>query len=246
MEKNFLTAVAENTVFFLEFLGIVAAMFVIAYVAEKLAKKKRGDRERILATRKIAMIGMFGAIATIIHILDFAIPFIAPPFYKLDFSELPALIGAFAFGPVAGVMIEFVKILLKLAFKGTSTAFVGDLANFVIGCSLILPASIIYDFKKTKKNAFIACLVGTIVITIFGTALNAVYLIPAFSVLYGMPIDDIIAMGSAIRKGITDITSFVIIAVAPFNLIKGLVASLVTIGIYKDISPILKEGRKKI
>ena len=83
---------------------------------------------------------LFSALAMILHIFDFPVLFLAPGFYKLDFSEIPALVGTFAFGPVAGVMIEFCKILLKLVVKGTSTAFVGDLANFVIGCSLVLPA----------------------------------------------------------------------------------------------------------
>lgn len=158
---------AENLIFVLEFLGLVAAMVIIAYVVEKWERKKNGNRERTLTTRKIAMIGVFSAIAVILHMLDFPIPF-APEFYKMDFSELPALIGAFAFGPVAAVMIEFCKIILKLLFKGTSTAFVGDLANFIIGCSFLLPASIIYLFRKNKKNAIIGCVVGTLVMTVFG------------------------------------------------------------------------------
>lgn len=245
MEKSFLTAVSQNVAYVLEFLLIVAAMFLVAYLAEKAAKKKNGDTERILTTRKIAMIGMFSAIAAILHVLDFAIPFIAPPFYKLDFSELPALIGAFAFGPVAGVMIEFVKILLKLVFKGTSTAFVGDLANFVVGCSFLLPASILYDFRKTKKNAVISCVAGTLTMTVVGTLFNAVYLLPTFAVLYGMNLEDLIAMGTAVNSGITNVTSFVVIAVAPLNLIKGTMISLLTMLLYKKISPILKEGKKR-
>ena len=173
MDNSFLTQVSQNVTYVLEFLAIVLMLFLVAYVAEKAAKKKRGDKERILSTRKMAMIGMFSAIAAILHVMDFAVPF-APPFYKLDFSELPTLIGAFAFGPATGVMIEFLKILLKLVFKGTSTAFVGDLANFVVGCSFILTASIIYEFKKTKKGAVIGCVAGTAAMTIFGTAFNAV------------------------------------------------------------------------
>ena len=243
MKSNFIEEVSKNVTFVLEFLGIILALFVVAFVMEKLAKKRTGDTERILSTRKMAMIGMFSAIAAILHIMDFALPFIAPPFYKLDFSELPALIGAYAFGPFAGVMIEFLKILLKLIFKGTSTAFVGDLANFAVGCSFILPASVIYDFDKKKKTAILSCVVGTIVLTVFGTMFNALYLIPAFSALYGLGIEEIIAMGTSINKGITDLTSFVIIAVAPLNLIKGSVVSLITLLVYKKISPILKSRK---
>jgi riboflavin transporter FmnP len=192
------------------------------------------------------MIGVFAAIAMILHLFDFPVPF-APSFYKLDFSEIPALIGAFAFGPVAGVMIEFCKVLLKLLVKGTTTAFVGDLANFVVGCSFILPASIIYFFKKTKASAIIASIVGTLTMTVFGTTFNAIYLLPAFSKLYGMPLDAIIGMGTAINSSINSVTTLVVFAVAPLNLIKGGSVSLVTILVYKKLSPILKEGtiRKK-
>lgn len=239
MNNNLLQSVAENAVYVAEFAAIILAMFLIAYFFEKLAKKRSGDTERVLTTRKVAVIGVFSAIAVILHIFDFPVPF-APGFYKLDFSEIPVLIGAFAFGPVAGVMTEFIKILLKLVIKGTSTAFVGDLANFVVGCSFILPASIIYHFKKTRMNAIFACVVGTITITICGTLLNAVYLLPAFAALYGTPMENLIAAGTAINPRITDVTSFVILAVAPMNLLKGFLVSLVDILVYKKLSPVLK------
>lgn len=242
--SNFFEKVVENTLFAVEFLLIIVAMFLVALALEKLADRKNGTKERAFSTRKIAVMGMFSAIAMILHLLDFPLPF-APFFYKLDFSELPVLIGAFAFGPVAGVVIEAVKILLKLFIKGTSTAFVGDLANFVIGCSFILPASTIYYFKKSKKSAITGCIIGTLILTLFGTAFNAVYLLPAFSKLYGMPLDSILAMGSEVNKLMTDgsIVSFVICCVAPMNLIKGGTVSVVTMLIYKPLSPIIKAGR---
>ena len=109
--NNLIKSVTENVIFVLEFGAVIISMFLVAYLLEKLAKKRKGDTERILTTRKMAMIGMFSAIATVLHLFDFPIPF-APPFYKLDFSELPILIGTFAFGPVSGVMMEFLKILL--------------------------------------------------------------------------------------------------------------------------------------
>lgn len=187
------------------------------------------------------MVGMFSAIAAILYCLDFALP-IAPSFYKLDFSELPALIAGFAFGPVAGVLVEFLKVLLKLLFKSTETAFVGDLANFLIGCTLVLPASVIYQFKKSRKMAIVGCAAGTLCMTVFGTWFNAIYLLPTFSALYGLPLDAIIGMGTAINAGVKDITSFVILMVAPINLIKGCVVSVITMLIYKKISPIIKKG----
>lgn len=234
---------AENGAYVLSFLVIIVALFIAALLLEKAARKKNGVTGPIFSTRKIAMIGMFSALAMILHLFDFPLPF-APDFYKLDFSELPILVGTFAFGPAAGVMMEFIKILLKLFIKGTSTAFVGDLANFAIGCSFIIPASVIYAFRKSKKMAIIACCIGTLILTVFGTAFNAVYLLPAFSKLYGLPLDTLIAMGSKVNPLVSEggLISFVIACVAPLNLIKGASVSIVTLLIYKPLSPIIKTG----
>lgn len=244
--KELIQSVSENLHYVLSFLAIIALLFVAALLLEKAAQKKNGVSEKIFTTRKVAIIGMFSAIATILHMFDFPLPF-APFFYKLDFSELPILIGTFAFGPAAGVMMEFVKILLKLLFKGTSTAFVGDLANFVVGCSFILPASLVYAFKKSKKSAIVACVTGTLCITVFGTAFNAVYLLPAFSKLYGIPLDSLLAMGQEVNGLVKEgsIISFVAACVAPMNLIKGGSVSLVTMLVYKPLSPIIKTGHRK-
>lgn len=243
--KELFTNIAEHALYVASFFGIIILLFVLAMLLEKAAQKKNGVKEPIFHTRKIAMIGMFSAVSMILMLFEFPLPF-APNFYELDFSELPILIGTFAYGPAAGVMMEFIKILLKLLFKGTSTAFVGDLANFVVGCSLILPASVIYAFRKNKKTAIIACIVGTLVMTVFGTAFNAIYLLPAFAELYGMPLDTILAMGSAVNPLMTEgsIVSFVVACVAPMNLIKGVSVSILTLFVYKPLSPILKMGRK--
>lgn len=243
--NNLIQAVKEHAMYVLVFIGVIVALFVVALLVEKAAQKARGVKEPVFTTQKMAMIGMFSAIAMVLHILDFPI-FFAPGFYKLDFSEIPILVGAFAFGPVAGVMMEFIKILLKLMVNGTSTAFIGDLANFVVGCSLILPASAIYAFRKNKKNALTGCVIGTLVLTVFGTAFNAVYLLPAFAKYYGWPLDAILAEGVKVNPLVAEgnIVSFVVACVAPMNLIKGGCASIVTMLIYKPLSPILKMGHK--
>lgn len=194
-------------------------------------------------TRKLVEIGMLGAIATVLMLFEFPIPFIAPPFYELDFSEVPVLVGAFALGPVAGATIELVKILINLLINGTATAFVGEIGNYLLGCSFIIPAALIYKKKKSKKTALSAMIVGTIVMTVFGCILNAYVLLPTYAAAFGMPIDAIIGMGSAINGNINDVMTFVIIAVAPFNIIKGIVVSVITLLIYKHISPILKGNR---
>lgn len=237
-------SIADNLVFFLEFLGIVVLIFAAAVLIQKAADKKNGRTGKIFTTRMMAVTGMLSAVSVILYMLDFPLLFLAPGHYKLDFSELPVMIGSFAFGPVAGVLIEFCKVFLKVLIKGTDTAFVGDLANFTIGCSLLLPASLIYEFKKTKKRAIIGCLAGTVCITLFGTALNAVYLLPKYAEMYGIPVDTLIAGGTAINPAITDLTTYVCFAVAPLNLIKGGLVSLLTMLIYKPLSPILKTGHK--
>jgi len=239
--NGFFEAVKQNAGFVGVCLITVIAITLIAYVAEKIAKRRSGDTDRVLATRKVVMIGMFGAISGILYCFDFGVP-IAPSFYKLDFSELPALIAGFAFGPVAGVLVEFVKQIVKLLLKSTSTAFVGDLANYLIGCMLVLPASLVYQFHKSKHSALVGCIVGTVIMTVFGTWFNAVYLLPTFSKLFGMPLDAILGMGAAINPAVTNLTTFVVLMVAPINIIKGVGISALTMLIYKKISPIIKYG----
>ena len=150
------------------------------------------------------------------------------------------LLCGFAFGPVDGVLTEFVKIIIKLLFKPTTTAFVGELANFCVGCSMILPATILYHIRKKKTTAIAGSVVGTLCMTVFGTFFNAVYLLPTFAVMYGMPLDALIDMGTAINPAITDIVTFVAFCVAPLNLIKGTSVSVLTFLLYKPLSPILK------
>ena len=231
MGNGLLQSFMDNGSFVAVCLVVVVGLVLVAYLFEKAARARNKGTERILATRKIVMIGMFSAISGILYCFDFSLPMISPPFYKLDFSELPAMIAGFAFGPVAGVLVEFIKELVKLVIKGTSTAFVGDLANFLIGCMLVLPASIIYQFKKSRHTAVLGCVVGTVIMTVFGTWFNAVYLLPAFS------------MGKAINAGVKDLTTFVIFMVAPINIIKGVGISILTMLIYKKVSPIIKYGR---
>ena len=243
MGNGLLESAKEN----LGFLGVclvaVVGLVLVAYLLERAARARNGGTERILATRKIVMIGMFSALSGILYCFDFSIPVIAPEFYKLDFSELPAMIAGFAFEPVAGVLVEFIKELVKLVLKGTSTAFVGDLANFLIGCMLVLPASVVYMFHKSRKSAILGCIGGTVVMTVFGTWFNAFYLLPAFSKLFGLPLDAILGMGSAINPAVKDLTSFVILMVAPINIIKGVGISVLNMLIYKKVSPIIKYGR---
>lgn len=197
-------------------------------------------RERTLSIRNVVQIGMFGALAAVLMLFEFPLPFIAPPFYELDLSEIPVLIGTFSMGPVAGVLIELIKILLKLILKGTSTAYVGDVANFAIGCCFLLPAGIIYKTKRTKKGAVIGMVLGTLIMSAVGAVINAYILLPFYSRFYGMPMEALIQAGTEVNQLITSIPTFVLIAVVPFNLVKGFLVSLITMLVYKRVRVIIK------
>lgn len=237
MFSGLMDDVVKNGEFLLVVVVIIAVIIALAKICEVTFLKE--NVYRMSPAKYTAICGVMGAMAGILMMFEIPLVFLAPNFYKLDFSELPVMIGGLYLGPVGAVIIEVIKILLELVLRGTSTAFVGEFANFAVGCSLVLPAVIIYHTKKTKARALLGLIVGTIVITVFGTFFNAVYLLPTFARLFGMPLDTIIGMGSAIHASINNVTSFVILCVAPINLIKGVVISLLTLLLYKPLSPIL-------
>lgn len=195
------------------------------------------EEKKQLSVKHVVLMAMFGALGAVLMLFEFPLPFIAPPFYGMDLSEIPVLVGAFAMGPVAGAVIELVKILVKLVLKPTSTGFVGEFANVCIGCSLVLPAAIIYHFKKTKMGAVIGMIVGTICMGTVGAVLNALVMLPFYSNF--MPLESIIEAGAAINPAISNVWTFAFLAVAPFNLIKGALASLITALVYKRVSVII-------
>ena len=197
------------------------------------------NNKKKLNTKMIAQIGMLGAIAVVLMLFEIPLPF-APSFYEIDFSEVPVLVGAFAMGPMAGVLIELIKIILNLCINGSVTAGVGEVANFVIGCALVLPAAFIYKRKKTKKGAIVGLVTGTLFMTISGCFINAYVMLPTYAKAFGMPIEALVEMGSAVNASITDLFTFVMFAVVPFNLLKGVLVSVIVLLIYKKISPILK------
>ena len=204
---------------------------IVLMIGFLLVMKKR---HRLSTAHTITTVGMLAAISGVLMVIELPL-FFAPPFYKLDFSELPVLICAFSLGPVAGVVCEFLKVLIHLLLKGTSTAFVGDLANFLVGCSFVLPASILYQKLLSKKGAVASLALGTGVMTVFGSFFNAWFLIPRFAVMYGLPLDAIIAMGTQVNGAITDLSTLVLLAVVPFNLLKGVLVSVLTFFLYKRV-----------
>ncbi len=190
--------------------------------------------------RWMVKVSMLGAVAMVLMLLEFPLPFIAPPFYEFDFSEVPVLIGAFALGPIAGVVIELIKVLLNLLTNGTITAGVGEFANFLIGISLVLPAGLIYKGCKDKKHAVLGLVAGSAVMVILGCFINLYILVPTYGKALNMPMDAFVKMGSVIHPSIDSLWKLVVLCVAPFNAVKAAAASVVTMLIYKHISPILK------
>ncbi|MCR5206336.1 MAG: ECF transporter S component [Lachnospiraceae bacterium] len=248
--------VVDNALYVLSFFGIIVAMFLISFALERANDKKHGldKKQKFFTTKKIAVIGILSAMAAVLMILDFPIPLIPGDVYKFDFSELPIMIVSFAYGPATGVVMEFVKIVIKLLIKGTSTAFIGELANFVVGCSYVIPAATIYMFNKTKKRAVTACIISIISITAFSIFFNWLYLIPAFvrffSAKFNIPEEaaesSIVGKGTKANSWIVDIKTFILYATIPFNFLKGLAISIITVIVYKPLSRLIKsEGNKR-
>ena len=206
-----------------------------------MTETREKSKERI-GVRGVVQIGMLSAIAIILMQFEVPLPF-APPFYKIDFSEIPVLIGCFVMGPLAGAIVELIKVILNVVISGTTTVGVGDIANFLIGCAMCVPAGMIYKKYHTRKSALAGMAVGTVFMTVIGCILNAYVLLPVYAKAFEMPIDALVAMGTAVNHSITSLSTFVIFAVAPFNLLKGVLVSFIVFLIYKKISPIFKMNK---
>lgn len=184
------------------------------------------------SVKQTVFIGMMGAISAVLMLLNLSLPF-APGFLKFDISELPALFAGFFLGPLSGCGVVTVKILLKVLFQGSDTGYVGELMNVMGSICFILPASLIYRWKHTKQGALIAMTVSTVLVSVAFIFINAYIAFPLYSKLYGMPMDTIISMGTAVNPMITDLSSLMLFSVFPFNLFKHGVTSFITYLIYK-------------
>ena len=191
--------------------------------------------------KTLAKIAIMAAIAVVIMLVSFSLPSIAPSFYKLDFSAVAVLHGSFALGPVAGIAIEALKILLNLVFNGTNTAFIGEFANFLMGCALVVPAGVIYQKNRTRKGAITGIVVGIVCMVIAGDLLNYFLLIPAYVSIAHFPLEAIIAAGTKIFPFINSTLSLVLVCVTLFNLVKGVLVGIITALVYKRVSPLLKK-----
>ena len=192
------------------------------------------QRKRLFTVRKLVVTAMFSALAYVLMLLDFSVPII-PSFVKMDFSELPALIAAFAVGPVSGVVVCLVKNLIHLAT--TTTGGIGELCNFLLGASFVLTAGVIYRFRKTRVGALIGALSGALIMALFSIPLNYFVTYPVYTKF--LPIERIIEMYQAIIPSVNGLLQCLIVFNAPFTLLKGLADAAITFLVYKRISPLI-------
>lgn len=193
-------------------------------------------QKRGLTTMDLTRIAILGALASILFMIEFPV-FPAVPFYKLDFSNVPVVLGGFAMGPLPGLLILAMKDLIGLTHS--STGGIGELADLLAGAAFILPGAIIYRRLKSRKNALLGMLAGIILMIVASVLANMYILIPAF-----MPYETVVAMGQKMIPSIQNIWQFLFSVTALFNLIKGIAICLVTYVLYKPLSPFLHAKKR--
>lgn len=195
-------------------------------------------KQRLMSTNTMTKVAILSAISYILMFISLPIPGIFPDFLKIDISDVPAIFGGMSLGPVAGFIIVFIKNLFQ-AMTASTTAWIGEIANLLIGGSYVVIVSLIYRHKKDVKGLLIGFILGTIAMIIVGCLTNYYMLLPFYAKV--MPMEAIISMGNIINPRITDLGSFVIWMIAPFNLVKAVLISLITLPLYKKMELILKK-----
>ncbi len=232
-------SVSENWEMVAVSLLVVAGIIVAAFFVERHFRKKNGAEREMSKIHYMTLIALLSTMAGVLMVFEFPVPFVAPGFYKVDLSEVPIIVGAFVMGPLAGVIMEFIKVMINIFINGTTSAFVGEFANFTIGAAFVVPAAIIYIIKKSRKTAVVGLISGTAVTAVVGFMTNAFILLPFYAAAFG-GIDKIIALGNKVNPAIDSVVTFCLIAVVPFNLIKFSLVSIVTFLTYHKLSPVLK------
>ena len=176
------------------------------------------EKKSRMNTKTMVKIALLAAISVILSFIEFNIP-VFPSFLKLDIADVPVVLGSLVFGPQVGIFVELIKNIFS--FLRSSTGGIGDLANFIIGCSLVIPLSLIYRKTKTLKGYILGSVVGIIVMTVVACTFNYFVLIPAYSALFGAPIEAFVGMVNKLNPAVVDLKTMVILSIGPFNLLKG-------------------------
>ncbi len=196
-------------------------------------------------TYRLVVAAMLSAVAFVLMYIEVPIPALIPSFVKMDVSDLPALLGAFALGPVYGIVISLLKNVLHALIKGTSTGYVGELCNFLLGAAFSFAAGLVYKFKKTKKTALIGALVGSVVMGLVSFPVNYFISYPLYINLYfGGSADVCVGLYQAIIPSVKTLAQCLLIFNVPFTIVKGLLCSVIALLIYKPLSPILHGNRE--
>ena len=190
-------------------------------------------------THKLAVTAMLSAVAFVLMFIEFPIPALIPSFVKLDISDLPELLAAFSMGPLYGVAVTLVKNLLFILLHGTSSAYVGELFNFLMGSVFAFSAGFIYQRKKSRQSALIGSIVGAALMALISVPLNYFVVYPAYVVCYGLPLEAIIGMYQAIRPSTNGLLECLVVFNMPFTFCKGMLDVLLCFLIYKPLSPLL-------
>lgn len=201
------------------------------------ASSKTLNIKKLSNVRTLTKVAVLGGFSFVIMLIEFPLPLFAT-FLKLDFSDVPALIGAFALGPWAGVAVELMKNILHAVFRN-ETALIGEAANFLTGSIMVFTAGWFYSREKTFKRAVMGMVAGIVLMAVLMSFANYYIFIPLYQKLLHIPLDAIVQMGTAANKAIVDLKTLVVYSILPFNLLKGVVVSLITIMLYKRVSPIL-------
>lgn len=196
-----------------------------------------------MKSKNIALIAIFGALSALLMYFTFPLPFM-PPFMDFDLCGIPEMIGGFTLGPAAAFFIIMVKLILKLALRGTTTMLVGELSNLILSCAYVMPAILIYRKNKTKKGAIIGLTVGTITVALTAIFTNLYIIIPFYANVFGMELSTIVEMCNKVNPLMKDTISMAIFGIVPFNLIKNGVVSILTVMLYKKISRMIKQYMK--
>ena len=194
------------------------------------------SKSSLFTTSSMVKIGMLSAVGMVLMLLDFPLP-IFPTFLQIDLSDVPAVIGAFAMGPAAGVMIEFIKNLLKI-IVGSNTGGVGELANFLVGAAYVLPLAVIYDKWRTRSGVLWGSVIATVVAAIVAGVLNYLIFIPAYATVLGFPVEAFVDMAAAINGAVVDLRTMVIFAVVPFNIVKGVIIAVASLTMHRILRPL--------
>lgn len=195
--------------------------------------------KNVLSLKNIAKIAILAALSAIIMQFRFPLPF-APGFLDFDLAEVPSLIGAFAMGPVQGLIIVILKNILKIIMSGSNTSMVGELSNVIVNGALVMVAGYYYRYKRTFKGAIISMVLGVIALTTVATLSNYFVMFPLYANVLGWEVQQIVDMAAAVNPLVNSLETVMLFTIVPFNLISGIATSIVTTLIYPHISPILK------